>query len=96
MAAISPGKRAMAIRVDEVAGVGGFVLPDTYVDIIVVTNIRSQGAAKAKTILKRIKVLAIAQQTYTEEGKPMLVKTVTLELLPKEAEKLALMRSHFQ
>jgi pilus assembly protein CpaB len=42
------------------------------------------------TILHRIKVLAIAQETFTEEGKPKLVKTVTLELDPRQAETLAL------
>ncbi len=35
-------------------------------------------------------MLAIAQETFTENGKPKIVKTVTLELAPKETEKLAL------
>lgn len=89
VATISPGNRAMAIRVDEVVGVGGFVLPNTYVDIISVTGQNMQ-EKKVKTLLTKIKVLAIAQETFTEEGKPKLVKTVTLQLLPKQAEQLAL------
>jgi len=92
VATIEPGKRAMAIRVDEVVGVGGFVLPNTFVDVITVSEVDDHGVKKmkVKTLLKRIQVLAIAQETFTEEGKPKIVKTVTLELLPKEAEKLAL------
>ncbi len=85
VAAIKPGKRAMAIRVNEVIGVGGFILPNTFVDIIAV-----QGKAKKpKTILEYIEVLAIAQETFTEEGKAKVVRTVTLELEPRQAEMLA-------
>ncbi|MBE0598355.1 MAG: Flp pilus assembly protein CpaB [Desulfuromonadales bacterium] len=87
VATISPGMRAMAVRVDEVSGVGGFILPNTYVDLIAVDGDRK--ASVAKTLLNRIRVLAIAQETFTEDGKPKVVKTVTLELLPKEAEKVA-------
>jgi pilus assembly protein CpaB len=88
VAAITPGMRAMAVRVDEVSGVGGFVLPNTYVDIINVNDDRKNRSVN--TVLKRIRVLAIAQETFTEDGKPKIVKTVTLELDPKDAEKLAL------
>lgn len=87
VASISPGMRAMAVRVDEVSGVGGFILPNTYVDVIGVNEKRE--ATSARTLLNRLKVLAIAQETFTEDGKPKVVKTVTLELQPKEAEKLA-------
>lgn len=89
VATIDPGMRAMSIRVDEVVGVGGFVLPNTFVDIIAVNEV-AKNKKRAKTILERIEVLAIAQETFTEEGKPKVVKTVTLELAPDQAEKLAL------
>ncbi|MDH3392643.1 MAG: Flp pilus assembly protein CpaB, partial [Desulfobulbaceae bacterium] len=92
VALIPPGMRAMSIRVDEVIGVSGFVLPNTYVDIISVANSQN-GGKKASTILKRILVLAIAQETLAEEGKPKVVRTVTLQLSPKETEKLALTTS---
>lgn len=87
VATISPGMRAMAVRVDEVSGVGGFILPNTWVDVIAVDGDRK--TSSAKTLLQRVKVLAIAQETFTDDGKPKVVKTVTIELLPKEAEKLA-------
>jgi pilus assembly protein CpaB len=83
VASIEPGMRAMAIRVNEVIGVAGFVLPNTFVDIISVQN------NVAQTVLKRIEVLAIAQQTFVEEGKAKVVSTVTLELTPKQVLKLS-------
>ncbi|PLX81852.1 MAG: Flp pilus assembly protein CpaB [Desulfuromonas sp.] len=89
VALIEKGKRAMAIRVDEVTGVGGFILPNTMVDVIGVENQRG-GGKTAETILKKIKVLATAQETFREEGKAQVVRTVTMELTPKQAEKLAL------
>ena len=90
VAIIAPGMRAMAIKVDEVIGVGGFILPNTYVDVIGVQQIGTSNEKKVETLLKRIKVLAVAQETQTEEGKAKLVRTVTLELRLREAEKLAL------
>ena len=83
VASIKPGMRAMAIKVNEVVGVAGFVLPNTFVDIISVQN------NAAKTVLKRVEVLAIAQQTFVEEGKTKVVSTVTLELSPKQVLKLS-------
>lgn len=85
VAMIDPGMRAMAIRVDEVIGVGGFIMPNTFVDVIHVEGKKK----KATTILERIEVLAVAQETFVEEGKAKLVRTVTLELALKDAEKLA-------
>ena len=90
VALIPPGWRAMSIKVDEVSGVAGFILPNTYVDVISVINKSNRETQGAKTILKKIKVLAIAQETTTDKGKAKIVKSVTLELLPKEAETLAL------
>lgn len=89
VAMIEPGMRAMSIKVDEVTGVGGFILPSTFVDIIGVEKLKGD-QRKAETILRRIKVLAIAQETFTEEGKAKIVRTVTLELKPAQAESLAL------
>jgi pilus assembly protein CpaB len=83
VASIKPGMRAMAIRVNEVIGVAGFILPNTFVDIVSVEN------QSAQTVLKRVEVLAIAQQTFVEEGKAKVVNTVTLELSPAQVLKLA-------
>ena len=88
VALLPPNMRAISIRVDDVSGVSGFVLPNTYVDVI---SIEAKGGKDAASIiLEMVRVLAIAQETYTEEGKAKLVKTVTLQLSPEDATKLAL------
>jgi pilus assembly protein CpaB len=88
VAIIKPGMRAMAIRVDEVVGVGGFILPNTFVDIIAIDK-KARKNKKARIFLHKIQILAIAQETFTEEGKPKVVRTVTMELSPENAELLA-------
>jgi pilus assembly protein CpaB len=89
VALIPSGMRAMSIRVDEVIGVAGFILPNTYVDIIGVETHKDR-TKTAKTVLEKIQVLAIAQETFTEEGKAKIVKTVTLQVKADQTEKLAL------
>jgi pilus assembly protein CpaB len=88
VAVIKPGMRAMAIQVNEVTGVGGFILPNTFVDVIALGGEAREG--NAKTLLQKVEVLAIAQETFVEEGKAKVVRTVTLELDPEDAETLAL------
>lgn len=91
VAAIKPGMRAMAIQVNEVTGVGGFILPNTFVDVISIEERNRQKTAKR--LLEKVEVLAIAQETFIEDGKPKVVRTVTLELTPEDAQKLALQTS---
>jgi len=84
--------RAISVRVDEASGVAGFALPNTYVDVIAVTQPSGAGAKlTAKVILQNVKVLAYGQQTTPrEEGKPVAGNTVTLEVTPEQGEKLKL------
>jgi pilus assembly protein CpaB len=90
VAQIPKGTRAMSIRVDEVIGVAGFILPNTFVDVVHVDP--NQEKDPSSIILERIQVLAIAQETYTDEkgGQAKVVRTVTLQLTPEEATILAL------
>lgn len=88
VALLPEGARAISIRVDDVSGVSGFVLPNTFVDVI---SIETKGDREvASIILEMVRVLAIAQETQSEEGKAKVVNTVTLQLSPEEATKLAL------
>lgn len=91
-ASISPGKRAITVRVNDVIGVAGFTLPGSYVDILVSVKHGNQDSF-SRTVLTRIKVLAVAQETGTDATKPKIVNAVTLELTPEEAEKLDLART---
>jgi pilus assembly protein CpaB len=92
---ITEGTRAMTVKVDDVVGVAGFVLPGAWVDIVAVVDPQEQGSNQgptSKIVLQHIKVLAsdrnIEKQATGETT--MIVKAVTLEVLPDQAEKLAL------
>lgn len=91
-ALISEDKRAVTIRVNDVIGVGGFLLPGNKVDVM---NTVSYGrnSANTNTILKDIKVLAVDQTAKTSDNKPIIVRAVTLEVSPKDAEKLLTAKS---
>ncbi|MBA5762305.1 Flp pilus assembly protein CpaB [Vibrio sp. 404] len=87
LAALIPeNKRAVTIRVNDVVGVAGFLLPGNKVDVL--NTISSRGGANTRTVLKNIKVLAVDQTAKTKDNKPVIVRAVTLEVTPKEAEKL--------
>lgn len=85
---ISENYRAISIRVNDVVGVAGFVLPGNRVDILSIKK-EGRGDAKAITILENIKVLAVDQEASTDKEKPAVVRAVTLELKPEQAEKIA-------
>ncbi|HHT9126476.1 MAG TPA: Flp pilus assembly protein CpaB [Candidatus Brocadiia bacterium] len=88
---IPDGKRAITIRVNEIAGVAGFVLPGSRVDVILTIEMK-EGKHKAvsKMLLENMLVLAVDQRMRQEEDKPAIVNAVTLLASPDEAEKLAL------
>jgi len=89
---IKEGNRAMTVRVNEVVGVAGFLVPGSYVDLLV--NIRDDKANTiSKIVLERILVLAVAQEANRDETKPKVVNAVTLEVTPEQAEKIDLARN---
>lgn len=87
---VPEGKRAFTIRVNEVVGVGGFIVPDTRVDVIVTMAPPGSSEKISKVILENMHVLAAGQIIEQKENKPITVNTVTLSLTPDEAERLAL------
>ncbi|XAW89985.1 Flp pilus assembly protein CpaB [Vibrio sp. CDRSL-10 TSBA] len=88
LAAVLPeDKRAVTIRVNDVIGVAGFLLPGNKVDVLSTVKY-GQNSANTDTVLKDIKVLAVDQTARTSDNKPVIVRAVTLEVSPKEAEKL--------
>ena len=89
---IPKGKRAITVRVNEVIAVAGFVLPNSYVDVLI--NGRDEKERPfSQTVLSRVKVLAADQITTGKPDKPIVVNAVTLELTPRESEKLDLARN---
>jgi len=86
-ALVDTNMRAVTVRVDDVVGVAGFLLPGNTVDVLASRKVAGQRAI-TETILSNIKVLAVDQQATAEENEPVVVRAVTLEMLPKQAEAL--------
>jgi pilus assembly protein CpaB len=91
--AIPPGMRAIAVKVNEVIGVAGFVLPKSRVDVVV--TIRRQNDSMARTAARNVEVLAAGtrqdQGRAESDSKTANAATVvTLMVSPEDAERIAL------
>ncbi|MEP9388009.1 Flp pilus assembly protein CpaB [Mesorhizobium sp. KR9-304] len=92
-AVLTEGMKAVSIRVNDVLGVAGFVLPGDRVDILLTRNIRrASGGQEAfvDVLLQSVKVLAIDQVADESKENATVVKAVTLEVTTKDAQKLTL------
>jgi pilus assembly protein CpaB len=97
-AVIPEGYRAMTVKVDDAAGISGFITPGTLVDVVVVIDPREGSGNQdpiSKIVLQNIKVLANGQNIDKpkDEREAQSVKAVTLQVTPEQAEKLALASS---
>jgi pilus assembly protein CpaB len=94
-AALGPGMRAVTIPVSAKTGVGGFVFPGDHVDLMLTQQVQGDGDSlrAAETILRNLRVLATDQATDSDvvDGKTVVhaFNTVTLEVTPRIAEKVA-------
>ena len=96
---IPEGYRAMTVKVDDVVGVSGFIMPGTLVDIVVVIT-PPKGSSNeemiSKIVLQNIKVLASGQnidKPKNDREVERSIRAVTLQVTPEQAEKLALASS---
>ncbi|RTQ99634.1 Flp pilus assembly protein CpaB [Halomonas nitroreducens] len=88
-AVLEQGKRAMSVRVDDVVGVAGFLLPGNRVDVVATQrNNGSRSNVESRTVLHNLKVLAVDQIASQDRDDPVIVRAVTLEVTPDEAETL--------
>lgn len=94
-AAIPPGMRACAVRVDEVVGVSGFATPGMRVDVLISGNPpgvqNSDQGVVSRTLLQNIEVLSAGSEIQRDpEGKAKPVQVVNLLVTPEQAETLSL------
>jgi pilus assembly protein CpaB len=91
-AAIPEGMRAVGVKVNDVIGVAGFVVPGSRVDVLLSGSPNKNGELEmAKVILENVQVLAAGQNVTSDaNGKPQSVQVVTLLVGPDESQKLAL------
>jgi|SoiMethySBSTD1v2_1073268.scaffolds.fasta_scaffold00751_29 pilus assembly protein CpaB len=88
-AVITSGMRAMTIRVNDVLGVAGFVLPGDRVDIMLTREVIPEQPI-TDVLLQNVKVLGIDQRSEQEKSTPDVVKAVTIEVTPEQAQKITL------
>jgi pilus assembly protein CpaB len=97
-AVLDVGERAVSVPVDATSGIAGFVFPGDAVDVILTFKVtvkdpasdESQKRYFSETLLHDIRVLAIDQAVENADGSAKVAKTATLEVTPKEAEKIAI------
>jgi pilus assembly protein CpaB len=93
---IPEGMRAMSIRVNEVVGVAGFVMPGTRVDVLISVDNPGEGHGRepmARTVVSNVLVLTAGTRYDQQEGRngePQRSAVVTLALLPEDGERIAL------
>src|SRR3954452_4941058 len=90
---IPQGMQAVSVRVNEVIGVAGYVLPGTRVDVVATANTSEHKEdMTSKVVLTNVQVLAAGTKIEqdTEKGKPMPVSVVTLLVDPEQSERLTL------
>lgn len=86
-ALVTPGMRAVTVRVNDVIGVAGFLLPGNRVDVIA-SRKDSNRRAETEILLEDLKVLAVDQTASPDKDNPVVVRAVTLEIEPDLAKKL--------
>jgi pilus assembly protein CpaB len=94
---IPPGMRALSVKVNEVIGVAGFVVPGTRVDVLVVVHQDHDSVSRA--VVNNVMVLTAGTRTDQENaknGKPIPSTVVTLLVSPEDAERIALAESEGQ
>ena len=88
-AMLSDGMKAVTIRVNDVEGVAGFVLPGERVDVVL-TRTGEKNNAVNDVVIQNVRVLAVDQLADQRADKPAVVKAVTLEVDPTDGQKMAL------
>ena len=91
-ALVKPGMKAVTIRVNDVEGVGGFVLPGDHVDVVLTRQIE-KGSATTDVVLQNTRVLAVDQSADERLFKAAVAKSVTLEVDTVDAQKVWLASS---
>ena len=91
---IAPGSRAVSVRVNDVVGVAGFVLPGMHVDVLVTGRSPKNESSVTKTVLQNILVLSAGQTIQPEpKHQSIITPVVTLQVSPAQAEVLTLANS---
>jgi len=92
-AELAPGKKAVTIRVDDVLGVGGLIVPDDRVDILWTSKPRGVGGSQEPftvMLIPGVRVLALDQTVNENSSKARVARAITVEVDTRQAQKVAL------
>jgi pilus assembly protein CpaB len=96
-AALAPGMRAISVKVTPVSGIAGLIFPGDHVDVLVAHNVpvpgqNGQGHDRrvSETVVTNARVLALDQKTDEKVTDPKIADVATIEVSPKDAEKISL------
>jgi len=96
-AVLKPGLRAVSVPVNATTGISGFIFPGDWIDLLLTMRVKSEddeGKSRTRyfsqTLLTRLRVLAIDQTVENTDGKASVGKTATLQVSPKQAERIAI------
>lgn len=92
---LGPGMRAVSLRANDVAGVGGFVLPGDRVDVLLTRTQdgNDQNTSLTQVLAQNVRVVGVDQSDNQAADKPVVVKAITVEVSPDEAQAITLAQS---
>ncbi len=94
LSAVIPLKmRAITIRVNDILGVAGFIIPGDRVDMLLTREGESSGKSETTLMLQNVQILGIDQQASEDQDEPRVVRSVTIAVTPAQAQKTVLASS---
>ena len=91
MPKITPGKRAFAVRINDVSGIAGLIQPNSRVDIVLVMDGGAERGRVAKVLMENMRILAMnAVSQRSDDGRPINAAVATVEVTPSEGEELTI------
>lgn len=93
-AALTPGMRAITVPISDTSGIAGFVFPGDRVDLVLSHSVAVESKTRmaSETVLTNVRVLAIDQNSNDQANVPAVGRTATLEVTPKQVEKINVAR----
>ena len=94
-AVLQPGMRAITIPINANNSIAGLLFPGDHVDLLVTHQVTGPGGAKRRvteTVMTNVRVIAVDARTQSADGKPVVGKSITVELAPKQVEQVVVAR----
>ncbi|HEY8054304.1 MAG TPA: Flp pilus assembly protein CpaB [Terriglobales bacterium] len=87
---LDPGMQAVTFRTNDIQGVAGFVFPNDRVDVLLTRSVADGKLPLTQVIEQNVRIMAIDQADDQEMSKPAVVKAITVEVTPEQAQRITL------